>query len=272
MIRIDDLKNYYPPLVRDNPMFSRYILKEYLQLLILDYLSTTAWIKKITLIGGTCLRLLKGIDRFSEDLDFDCKDLSADEFLKMTDDILTLLHRNGFNVKPRDKENSRMKAFRRNIYFPGLLFDLGLTGHREERFLIKVESQDQMFIYNPVLANIKGSGFFFPFPVPPDPILCAMKVSAMLDRQKGRDFYDGMFLLGQTTPDYSFLSLKHSISGPEGLLEAVEKMLETVDLKKKSMDFKNLLFNQDNSLRILRAPEFFREMIRPKTPGTMNKP
>ena len=28
---------------------------------------------KIFFIGGTNLRLVKGIDRFSEDLDFDCK-------------------------------------------------------------------------------------------------------------------------------------------------------------------------------------------------------
>ncbi|MFZ2285657.1 MAG: hypothetical protein WAV93_01610 [Bacteroidales bacterium] len=64
------------------------------------------------------------------------------------------------------------------------MFDLGLTGHREERFLIKVESQDRLFDYSSVLANIRGAGFFFPFPVPPDRILCAMKVSAMLVRQK----------------------------------------------------------------------------------------
>lgn len=142
MIRIDDLRIYYPPLVRDNALFNKYILKEYIQLLILDYLSTTAWIRKITLIGGTCLRLVKGIDRFSEDLDFDCKDLSWEEFLKMTDGILQLLGRNGYNAEARDRENSRLKAFRRNIYFPGIMFELGLTGHREERFLIKVESQD----------------------------------------------------------------------------------------------------------------------------------
>ncbi|MDF1561005.1 MAG: nucleotidyl transferase AbiEii/AbiGii toxin family protein [Bacteroidales bacterium] len=261
MIQINDLKNYYPPLVRDNQMFDRYILKEYLQLLILDYLSATSWIRKITLIGGTCLRLLKGIDRFSEDLDFDCKELSAEEFVKMTDEILTLLHRNGFTVEPRDKENKRLKSFRRNIYFPELLFNLGLTGHREERFLIKVESQDQKFNYSPFLANIRGSGFFFPFPVPPDPILCAMKISAMLDRQKGRDFYDAMFLLGQTTPDYTFLSSKHSISGPDELKEAMEKVVKSVDLRKKSRDFEHLLFNRDNNLRILRASEFFMAIL-----------
>jgi predicted nucleotidyltransferase component of viral defense system len=261
MIQIDDLKNYYPPLVRDNPMLNTYILKEYLQLLTLDYLSSTSWIRKITLIGGTCLRLLKGIDRFSEDLDFDCKDLSAEEFVKMTDEILTLLHRNGFKVEPRDKENRRLTAFHRNIYFPELLFDLGLTGHRVERFLIKVEAQDQKFNYSPFLANIRGSGFFFPFPVPPDPILCAMKISAMLDRQKGRDFYDVMFLLGQTAPDYLFLSAKHDISGHGELREAMEKVLKSVDLRKKSRDFEHLLFNRDNSLRILRVSEFFKEIL-----------
>ncbi len=260
MIRIDDLKNFYPPLVRENPMHSRYILKEYIQLLILDYLSTTRWIKKITLIGGTCLRLSKGIDRFSEDLDFECKDLSPEEFLVMTDDIITHLRRNGFRVEARDKENIKLKAFRRNIHFPELLFDFGLTGHREERFLIKVEAQDQKFAYAPVLANIRINGFFFPFPVPHDSILCSMKLSAMLDRQKGRDFYDIMFLLGQTTPDYSFLTSKHSISGPDDLKKAMAKVLETVDLKIKSRDFEHLLFNRDNSVRILRVPEYFKEL------------
>jgi len=259
MIRIDDLKNFYPPLVRENPMHSRYILKEYIQLLILDYLSTTQWIKKITLIGGTCLRLSKGIDRFSEDLDFDCKGLSSEEFLEMTDDIITLLRRNGFRVESRDKENTKLKAFRRNIYFPELLFEFGLTGHREERFLIKIEAQDQMFEYTPVLANIRLNGFFFPFPVPPDSILCSMKLSAMLDRQKGRDFYDIMFLLPRTIPDYLFLTSKHSISGPDDLKNAVDRILKNVNLKVKSRDFEHLLFNRDNSLRILRVPEFFKE-------------
>lgn len=40
--------------------------------MILDYLSTKPFICKLTFIGCTCLRLAKGIDRFSDDLDFDC--------------------------------------------------------------------------------------------------------------------------------------------------------------------------------------------------------
>ena len=64
------------------------MLKEYIQLLILDFLSTTPFIKKIVFIGGTNLRLVKGIDRFSEDLDFDCKDFSKEEFMEMTDAVI----------------------------------------------------------------------------------------------------------------------------------------------------------------------------------------
>ncbi len=260
MITIEAIRNYFPPEIRDNPLYEKYILKEYLQLLILDYLSTTRFIRKITLIGGTLLRLVKGIDRFSEDLDFDCKKLSKDEFIEMTDDILQFLRRNGLNVLAKDRENDKLKAFRRSIYFPGLLFELGLTGHREERLLIKVESLDQLVSYNPILVNIKGCGFFFPMPVPPDSTLCAMKVAAMLDRRKGRDFYDVMFLLSQTMPDYSFLAVRCGISDFKELKQAAEKMLETTDLIKKMKDFEHLLFNRDNSKRILRVGDFIREL------------
>lgn len=260
MISIDAIRGYFPPEIRENSIFDRYILKEYIQLLILDYLSTTRFIRKITLVGDTNLRLVKGIDRFSEDLDFDCKKLSKDEFTGMTDGILQFLQRNGLDVLAKDRDNDKFKAFRRSIYFPELLFEPGLTGHREERFLIKVESEDQLINYKPVLTNIKGCGFFFPMPVPPDSTICAMKVSAMLNRQKGRDFYDVMFLISQTSPDYLFLAEKCGISNLEELKQSVEKMLKTVDLKNKMKDFENLLFNRDNSKRILRVGDFIREL------------
>ena len=212
MIQLDAIKNFYPASFSNNALQKKHMLKEYLQLMILDYLSTTSYIRKITFIGGTSIRLIKGIDRFSEDLDFDCKAFSKDEFLKMTDSVLLFLYHNGLRAEVRDSNNPRLKAFRRNIYFPELLFELGLTGHRDERFLIKVESQDQLVNYKPEIVNIKGCGFFFPMPVPSNEVLCAMKVSAMLNRQKGRDFYDAMFLLSQTLPDFTFLKEKSGIS------------------------------------------------------------
>ena len=256
MVRLEQIKSFFPEQIRNNPMHQKYMLKEYIQLMILDYLSNTLYIRKMTFIGGTNLSLVKGIDRFSEDLDFDCKHMSEKDFMEMTDEILSFLQRVGWRVEAREKGGNKRNAFGRNIYFPELLFGLGLSGYKEERFLIKIESQDQKVDYTPVVINIKGCGFFFPFPVPPDDILCAMKISALLARQKGRDFYDTMFLLEQTTPNYAYLTQKWIIHDWAELKEMLFKILEKVDLKRKSQDFEHLLFQSNNKNKILLFKEF----------------
>jgi predicted nucleotidyltransferase component of viral defense system len=261
MVNLNLIKNYFPEHVRNNPLLSKSIMKEYIQLSILDYLSATQYIRYLILIGGTNLRLVKGIDRFSEDLDFDCKEINKDVFLQMSDDIMHFLKRNGYKVESKDKKSPKLTAFRRNIYFPEFLFDIGLSGHRDERFLIKIETQDQGVNYTREMKNIKGCGFYFPFPVPPDAVLCAMKATALLERGKGRDFYDLMFLLGQTKPDYDFLEKRTGIKNAAEFKSEVKKRLKMTDLKTKTKDFEHLLFNKENNKRILRFEEFFEETI-----------
>lgn len=68
-------------------------------------------------------------------------------FMQMSDDVMNFLKRNGYKVETKDKDSPKLTAFRRNIYFPNFLFDRGLSGHRDERFLIKIEAQDQGVIY-----------------------------------------------------------------------------------------------------------------------------
>ncbi len=260
MIQIEQIKNYFPAQIRGNSIFDKHILKEYLQLMVMDYLSSSPYIQQVTFIGGTCLRLVKGIDRFSEDLDFDCKGFSKGDFIEMTDGVVQFLERSGFRIETRDNDNPKLTAFRRNIHFPELLFDLRLSGHKDERFLIKVESQDQGVNYDPVIVDIKGCGFFFPFPVPSDGVLCSMKIAAMLARAKGRDFYDLMFLLAQAKPDYNFLAERCGVNNLGEFKEATQKLLETVDLKKKQRDFEHLLFNKENSGKILRVGDFINSL------------
>ncbi len=261
MIDLNLIRSYFPQHIRENAQFDKDMLKEYIQLMILDFLSSTSYIRKMAFIGGTNLRLVKGIDRFSEDLDFDCKNMTKEEFMAMTDDVLVFLQRSGLNAITKDKENDKLTAFRRNIHFPQLLFDLGLTGHREKRFLVKIESQDQGVDYNPVLVNVKGCGFFFPLPVPPEDVLCSMKLAALLTRSKGRDFYDAMFLLGYTQPNYNFLQKRSGIGSAQDLKVAIEDVLKTTDLSIKKKDFEHLLFNKQNSERILRFGEFAKAAI-----------
>jgi len=260
MLNFEQIKNYFPPQIRENPAHNKYILKEYIQLMILNFLSSSKYVKKIAFIGGTNLRLLKGIDRFSEDLDFDCKDFSIEEFVEMSQSVLTFLKRSGIKAETREKQSDKLTAFRSRFYFPELLFELGLSAYKEERFLIKIESQNQKFEYTPQMATISGCGFFMSFPVPPDDILCAMKISALLSRAKGRDFYDIMFLLSQTNPNYDYLAQKQGIHNLMELKIKLEETINKVDLHNKSKDFEHLLFNKENKNRILHFKEFVEKL------------
>ena len=102
MIDMNFIRGYFPQQIRDNAQFSKDMLKEYIQFMILDFISTTPYARKLAFIGGTNLRLIKGIDRFSEDLDFDCKNMSKEEFMTLTDDILVFLQRSGLDAVVKD--------------------------------------------------------------------------------------------------------------------------------------------------------------------------
>ena len=255
MIDLEYIRSFFPPAIARESRFDRFMLKEYLQLLILDHLAATSYINKVSFIGGTNLRLIQGIDRFSEDLDFDCKDLSKEEFMAMTDSVVLYLQQNNIDVETRDKANTKLIAFRRNLYFPQMLFNLGLTGHKEERLLLKVEAQDQGVLYQPVVATVNRMGFFFGIQVPPLDVLCAMKFAAILSRQKGRDFYDSIFLLSKTRPNLEFLSARVGISSIDELKAAVVERLKIIDLNHKKRDFSHLVFNEQNAERILLFPD-----------------
>ena len=260
MLNIELILSYFPPFLRENEAHKKYLIKEYFQLLILDFLSTTIYVRHIVFIGGTNLRLIKGIDRFSEDLDFDCKNLSEEDFYKMTDAVVQYLKRLGYRTETRDKPNPKRIAFQRNIYFPELLFDLNLSAYKEERFLIKIESQDQGIDYKIKMAFIQSCGFSFSFPVPDDTVLCSMKIAALLIRSKGRDFYDTIFLYAQTKPDFDFLFKKTGIADKIALKEAFKNILLKIDLNHKVRDFEHLLFNKQNSNKILHFEQLINTM------------
>lgn len=255
MIPLESIAGFFPSELR-GPDFARHRLKEYLERLSLDWISGSPWMRKLAFIGGTNLRLVAGIDRFSEDIDFDCKDLSQDEFLAMTDGLVAHLRRHGIPAVAKDRENERLSAFRRSIVFPGFLHSLGLSGHREEKFLMKVECQDQGVSYERQMANVAGCGFFFPVAVPPESVLCAMKAAALLSRGKGRDYYDFMFLTQRTRPDFSFLGKRSGVPDAATLRTRLLSFSDPATLKRKAQDVRHLLFIPENADRILRFREF----------------
>ena len=64
------LKDLIKNSAAENAAFKRNILKEYLQILVLDYLYSHAVYSRLVFYGGSCLKHLYGLPRLSEDLDF----------------------------------------------------------------------------------------------------------------------------------------------------------------------------------------------------------
>lgn len=242
MIDLQYIRGFFPPLIAENALYQKHMIKEYVELLALEWISRSIYAEKLIFIGGTNLRLIQGIDRFSEDLDFDCKGLSETEFLTMTDGLIRYLQLQGLEAIAKDKEESKLQAYRRNVYFPELLFNLQVTGHRDERFLMKIEAQDQGIVYPREMATIQRLGFYFPVAVPPLSVLLSMKLSALIARQKGRDFYDTIFLWQRTQPDYAFLNERSGIANKTQLVEIMRKVVNETDLNMKKRDFEHLLF------------------------------
>lgn len=127
---IDSIKMFYPPAIAQSKAFEPMMLKEYIQCQALEFLTRQPEAAALTSIGGTCLRLVHGINRFSEELDFDCKNLDYARFMQLTDNLLMNFGKSGYKVEAKNKESEKLSAFRRSIYFPELLYSLHLSGHQ----------------------------------------------------------------------------------------------------------------------------------------------
>lgn len=84
------------------------------------------------------MRIVHNNKRFSEDLDFDNFNLSPDDFNAITKIVKTELERLGYEVEMR---NVKKGAYHCYIRFPEILFNEGLTNHKEEKILCSYQSK-----------------------------------------------------------------------------------------------------------------------------------
>jgi predicted nucleotidyltransferase component of viral defense system len=262
MINFDEIKTFFADSLRRNPLHIEYMLKEYFHYRMLDTIFSSEYASRLSFIGGTNLRILHHIQRFSEDLDFDCFELSRGEFIQLTDKVITKLREEGIKVEVEDKEKDlKINAFRRNIIFPGLLFELGLTGHREKKLLIKIECEPHHYVYEPTKPIIQKFNVFTQIFAPPSDTLLSMKTVAVLERGKGRDYYDFIFLSGLTDPDFEYLDMRFGITHHAQLYERILESCETTDFKLKSRDFDKLVFDPEETKKVLLFKEYIRQKL-----------
>jgi hypothetical protein len=127
---------------------------------------------------------------------------------------------------------------------------------------MKIEAQDQGVSYVPETAIVNRNGFLFTVSVPSKSVMLSMKLSALLARAKGRDFYDTIFLWQQAEPDYDFLVKRCGISTPNELKSSLDEKLAETNLHDKQKDFQHLLFTGNAGNRILLFKEFYESMLK----------
>ncbi len=131
--------------------------------------------------------------------------------------------------------------------------------------MIKIECEPHHYGYEPTKPIIQKFNIFTQIFAPSTDILLSMKTGAVLERGKGRDYYDFIFLSGLTDPDFGYLDMKFGITNRAQLYEKILESCETTDFKKKSRDFEKLVFDPNETRKVLLFKEYIQQKYDPPT-------
>ncbi|MCX6180816.1 MAG: nucleotidyl transferase AbiEii/AbiGii toxin family protein [Bacteroidetes bacterium] len=257
MLNLTEIEKQYPENLR---YFKRFIIREYLQHKILKIIFESAFSHKLCFLGGTCLRIVHGNQRFSEDLDFDNFKLSEKNFEAISKVIKAELEKEGYLV---DFKNVYKGAFHCHIKFPGLLFQEGLSGHKDERILIQLDTEAQEFKFTPQSYLLNKFDVFTQISITPLDLLLAQKFYAICNRKqaKGRDFFDAVFLMNKTQPNYDYLKLKLKVSSSGQLKNVLLKKCAQLNMNEMANDVKPFLFNPNDINKIILFPKLIEQEL-----------
>lgn len=256
MLDLSQIAAYYPPALQP---FSRFILREYLQHKLLQLIYESEYADRFTFLGGTCLRIVHGNQRFSEDLDFDNTGITEADFDALSRLIEAGLEREGYQVEMRLVMKG---AYHCHIKFPSLLFQQGLSGYEQEKILIQLDTEPQHFAFTPEPYLLNRFDVFTQLQTTPLDLLLAQKFYAILNRvrNKGRDFYDVVFLLGLgVLPNYAYLEMKVGIGDSVELRSRLLAHCASLDMGAMAADVRPFLFQPSDARRVLLFADYLRQ-------------
>lgn len=218
-------------------------LKEIMQEVALLGLWRSKFFEHAAFYGGTALRILYGLDRFSEDLDFSLlkpkKDFTLKPYLKAIEVELAAM---GFSVKVEPKEKSVDSAIDSAFIKAGTQEHLlkinvpeGVSGKIQRNTLMTIKLEVDTDLPGGFETEAKTLLQPIPFSVNShkQPDLFAGKLHAVLQRKwksrvKGRDFYDLVWYVSRGVP-VRLSHLEQRLRQSGGWKE--ERVLELQDLR-----------------------------------------
>lgn len=254
MLELSQIKKFYPETLQG---FERLIIREYLQYQILQLIYNGPHSEKLTFLGGTCLRIVHGNQRFSEDLDFDNRNLSEAEFGEVSANLQKELIELGYEIEIQSVIRGAYHCY---VKFPNLLFQKGLSGHTNEKVLIQLDTEPQDYVYQPTEVIINKFDVFEKISSTPLPLLMAQKCYAVLNRKrnKGRDFFDLAFLMSlQVKPDMTYLKKKLDVTTADELKIRLLNKCKNLDMKTMAQDVEPFLFIPGDIKKVL----YFEELL-----------
>lgn len=248
MLSLNEISTFYPESLN---RFPRFLLREYLQYKILEIIYESRYATGLCFLGGTCLRIIHGNQRFSEDLDFDNIGLSDKDFDRLSDTIKKNLSLQGCHIEIKIVKKDAWHCL---IRFPGMLYEQDLSNYIQEKILIQIDTEPQNIHYNPEKAILNRFDVFTTALSTPLSLLMAQKLYAVINRErnKGRDFYDLAFLMSkETKPDYDYLKKKLTISDPAALKSKLIEKFDKLDMNEMANDVSPFLFDPRHANKVL---------------------
>ncbi|HAI74012.1 MAG TPA: hypothetical protein DCS28_03495 [Candidatus Moranbacteria bacterium] len=266
----EELKNLLQNSSSKSALYNRNLLKDYLQILVLDFIYSHPRYSDLVFYGGSCLAQCHKLPRLSEDLDF--VDLKKEvDITELKSDLESF-----FKAKYSFQVKTTAQKFRVYLKFP-ILNEIGLSLKSESDLLfLKVEIFSgfdfckkykteilPLFKYNKSIL-IKSFDL---------PTLMATKIRAVLNRQwkktdkngndlvmvKGRDYFDLMWYLEkEIIPNISCIE---NVKNLEDLKKILLDNIKKADTKSIELDLeafiddanyiKNVSKNMKNILKNL---------------------
>jgi len=212
------IRDYAPA----NPIEQENVLQELMQHFVLSSLSRAGLFAEALFHGGTCLRIVYGLNRFSEDLDFLLKQPDPDfRWQGYLESVRKDCEQEGIPFEVQDKSQAGtavQKAFLKTDSIGKVLaLDLPFERYQARKIRIKLEID----INPPAGSTFTTSYITFPVTSPLTTQSLesgfALKLHALLCRSyvKGRDWYDFVWYVARRTrPDLDLLSHALHQQGP----------------------------------------------------------
>ncbi len=221
------------------------VAREYLQARVLHLLQQNGAFTNWAFVGGTALRFLFDMPRYSEDLDFSAVDtVTTENFVELMQKVKGALARQTYSIDVKVRADGAVKSA--YLKFIGLPCELDASPHTDENLSVKIEMDTNPPAGANVLTTTVRRHVFLNLLHYDKASLFSGKLHAILARPftKGRDLYDlAWYLSDPNWPSPNFFLLNNALQqtrwqGPE---MTGNNWREVISDKMRDIDWQNAI-------------------------------